>query len=60
MSYFEPDCCYCKTCYVKLRKPSKKAIKRLVLTEYKDQCECCQKIDRLVEYDWEDDNDDEE
>lgn len=56
MSYFEPDCCYCKTCYVKLRKPSKKAIKRLILTEYKDQCECCQKIDRLVEYTWEDDD----
>ena len=44
MSYVEPDCCYCK-----------KAQKRLILTEYKDQCECCQKIDRLVEYTWEDD-----
>ena len=55
MSYEETNCNLCKTCYVKLKRPSKKAIKKMVMTTYKDKCENCGRVDRLVDYMWEDD-----
>ena len=55
MGYQETDFNLCKQCYVSLKKPSKKEVKKVVLTTYKDQCENCHKVDRLVEYTWEKD-----
>ena len=57
MSYEETNCNLCKACYVKIKKPSKKAIKKMVMTTYKDQCENCKCVDRLVEYIWENEED---
>lgn len=59
MGYQETDCYLCKACYIKLRKPSKKSIKKMILTTYEEQCENCKKISRLVDYIWdeEDEND---
>ena len=59
MGYVETDCNLCKQCYVKLKKPSKKSLKKMVLTEYKALCDECRRIDRLVDYTWEKDEDDE-
>lgn len=58
MGYSEVDCCLCKQCYVQLRKPSKKEVKKMILTTYKDRCENCHKVDRLVEYMWEKEEED--
>lgn len=58
MGYIETDCCLCKQCYVKIKRPSKKSLKKMVLTEYKDYCDNCSHLERLVEYTWE--NDEEE
>lgn len=60
MAYRETDCELCKSCYVKLKRPSKKAIKKMELTSYKGMCEECSRMDRLVEYIWEPDEDVEE
>lgn len=60
MSYQETDFNYCKQCFVKLKKPSKKSVKKIILTEYKDRCDNCGRIDRLVEYTWENDDEEEE
>ena len=57
MGYRETDCNCCKACYVKLKKPSKKDIKKMELTTYKDKCEECGRMDRLVEYVWEKEED---
>lgn len=58
MSYQETDCNLCKKCYVKLKRPSKRNMKKMGFTNYKDKCENCGTIDRLVDYIW-DDNEDE-
>lgn len=58
MGYQESDFNLCKQCYVALKKPSKKAIKKVVLTTYKDKCSNCNKIDRLVDCTWEEDTND--
>ena len=39
----------CKKCYVKKNRPSKKEISKMVLTEYKEQCSCCGRVDFLIE-----------
>lgn len=57
MSYRETDCNLCKACYVKLKHPSKKELKKMELTSYKDMCEECGRMDRLVEYVWEKEED---
>ena len=59
MSYRETDCSLCKQCYVKLKKPSKRNMKKMGFTNYKDKCESCGSMDRLVDYIWDEDNDDE-
>ena len=40
----------CKKCYIKLNKPTKNEIKKLVMSEEKYQCNCCHKTDFIVEY----------
>lgn len=60
MGYREAEFSLCKQCWTKLKKPSKKEIKKMELTSYKDACEECGRMDRLVEYIWEPDEDVEE
>lgn len=40
----------CKKCYIKINKPTKSEIKKLVMSEEKYQCNCCNKKDFIVEY----------
>ena len=40
----------CRKCYIKIERPSKKEISKIVLTEYKSQCSCCKKMDYIVDY----------
>lgn len=40
----------CKNCYIKIQKPSKKDIKKIVMSEYKERCENCGKVTEIVEY----------
>ena len=47
----------CKKCYLKKHKLSKKNINRIVFTSYMEECDCCHKIDKLVEYIMEEDED---
>lgn len=58
MAYCESDCNLCKSCYVKIRKPSKKVIKKIVLTTYEDQCDNCSKFGRLVDLIWDEEEED--
>ena len=39
----------CKNCFIKLVKPTKKEIKRIVLTESKSTCENCGRIGPVVD-----------
>lgn len=49
MSYQYCDRNYCKRCFIKNNKLSKKEIKSIVLSEEKEQCDCCKRIDFIVE-----------
>lgn len=40
----------CKKCYIRIIKPSKKEIKKMVMSEEQYQCDCCKKTDYIVEY----------
>lgn len=40
----------CRKCYIKIMKPTKKEIKKMVMSEEEYQCECCHKTDYIVEY----------
>lgn len=40
----------CKKCYLKKHKLNKKHIDNIVMTIYKDQCDCCGKTEKLVDY----------
>ena len=59
MRYYETDFNLCRNCYIKLHNPSKKSLKKMELTEYKDQCENCGRMERLVDFVWEPDEEDE-
>ena len=39
---------YCKQCYISICKPKKKMQKHIVLSNYKEPCVNCGKVDRLV------------
>ena len=39
---------YCKNCYVKLEKPTKKSYKHIVLSNYKESCANCKNVNKLV------------
>lgn len=41
---------YCKKCFLKKHKLSKKNIERIVFTPYMEACACCGKIQKLVDY----------
>lgn len=40
----------CRKCYVKLLKPTKKEISKIVMTEYDDKCDNCGRVCKLVDY----------
>lgn len=40
----------CKKCYIKIMKPTKKEIKKMVMSEEEYECDCCHKTDYIVEY----------
>ena len=40
----------CRNCYIKINKPSKKDIKKIVMSEYKEHCDKCGKVSEIVEY----------
>jgi hypothetical protein len=39
---------YCKQCYISIERPKKKLQKHIVLSNYKELCVNCEKMDRLV------------
>ena len=41
---------YFKKCFLKKHKLSKKNIERIVYTPYAEECECCGKVEKLVDY----------
>ena len=40
----------CKRCYIRIMKPTKKEIKKMVMSDEQYQCDCCHKKDFIVEY----------
>lgn len=50
MSYRDTYEAMCKKCYIKYMKPSKKDIKRMVMSEDEEYCECCGRRCQIVEY----------
>ena len=40
----------CKKCYIKINKPTKSEIKKLVMSEEQYECNCCHKTVSIVEY----------
>lgn len=38
----------CKKCFLKKNKLSKKNIERIVMSNWKEECDCCHKIDKIV------------
>lgn len=40
----------CKKCYIKIMRPTKKEIKKMVMSDDEYQCDCCHKTDYIVEY----------
>lgn len=40
----------CKKCYIRIMKPTKKEIKKMVMSDEEYQCDCCGKTDSIVEY----------
>lgn len=40
----------CRKCYIKVMKPSKKEIKKMVMSEEEYVCDCCGKTCAIVEY----------
>lgn len=40
----------CKKCYIRIMKPTKKEIKKMVMSDEEYQCDCCNKTDYIVEY----------
>nr|DAL08504.1 MAG TPA_asm: NMD3 family [Caudoviricetes sp.]DAW56048.1 MAG TPA: NMD3 family [Caudoviricetes sp.] len=48
--------CYCKKCFLKKHKLSKKNINRIVFTPYVEECDGCGKVEKLVDYVEDEDN----
>ena len=40
----------CKKCYIRIMKPTKKEIKKMVMSDEEYQCDCCHKTDYIVDY----------
>lgn len=47
---------YCKKCFLKKHKLSKKNLDRIVYTPYVEACEECGKVEKLVDYVEDEDN----
>ena len=39
---------YCRQCFITIEKPKKKLQKHIVLSNYKEPCANCGRIDRIV------------
>lgn len=46
----EPYTDLCKACYIRIMKPSKKKVKKIVMTPYEAECQCCHKTKSIVDY----------
>lgn len=40
----------CRACYIRIMRPTKKEIKKLVMSEEAYTCDCCRKTAPIVEY----------
>lgn len=40
----------CKRCYIRIMKPTKKEIKKMVMSDVQCECSCCHKMNYIVEY----------
>lgn len=40
----------CRGCYIRIMKPTKKEIKKIVMSDDKYRCDCCHKTCSIVEY----------
>ena len=40
----------CRKCFIKHCKPTKKEIKKMVMSDERYECDYCRKIDFIVEY----------
>ena len=40
----------CKKCYIRIMKPTKKEIKKMVMSDERYECSCCHKKDFIVDY----------
>lgn len=40
----------CKKCYIRIMKPTKKEIKKMIMSDEPYHCDCCGKIEYVVEY----------
>ena len=49
MSQHETFSDLCKKCYIKINKPTKNEIKKLIMSEEKYKCDCCGKTEFIVE-----------
>ena len=39
----------CRKCFIKEVKPSKKEIKTIIMSDYKEKCDCCGRVTQIVE-----------
>lgn len=46
--YFEQS--LCRKCFIKHCRPTKKEIKKMVMSDEQYECDCCHKTDYVVEY----------
>ena len=40
----------CRRCYIRIIKPTKREIKKIVMSEEEYQCDACHKMDCIIEY----------
>lgn len=40
----------CRKCFIRRCHPSKKEIKKMVMSDERYECECCGKLDFVVDY----------
>lgn len=38
----------CRKCYIRKYKLSKKNIDKMIMSNWKEECDCCHKIDKIV------------
>ena len=40
----------CRKCFIKINKPTKKEVSKIVMTKYKEECDCCRRKEPVVDY----------